>query len=255
MQVIRDLHEWQALRHNQLSNQSIGLVPTMGALHQGHLSLIQQSQVEQNLTVVSIFVNRPQFDQPDDFTFYPRNQTTDLELLEKAKIDFCLMPEHEVMYHDNYHFQVTENSFSQMMEGSHRPGHFTGVLTVVMKLLQLVRPTAAYFGEKDYQQYELIRSMTKAFFMEVDIKAGSTMREVSGLPSSSRNQRLSPAERELADAFAQIFHQQLPIEQITTQLQNLGIAVDYVEEYQARRYAAVRVGSIRLLDNYSTLYP
>lgn len=252
MQCIHELKDWHKYRNACPNHQSIGFVPTMGALHQGHLSLIETSQRENDLTVVSIFVNPTQFNQADDFTHYPRTLEADLNLLQQAGVQACLMPEPQTVYNDNYRFQINENAFSQQMEGQHRPGHFTGVLTVVMKLLQLVRPNRAYFGEKDYQQYQLIHDMAAAFFMNVEIKACPTIREASQLPFSSRNQRLSVEQRALADDFARIFHQPIAIDMIHSQLQAKGITVDYIEEFNNRRFIAVRIGPIRLLDNYFT---
>ncbi len=248
MQIIQNLEEWRAFRP---MNQSIGFVPTMGALHQGHVSLMQASQRDNDLTVVSIFVNPTQFNNPDDFTHYPRTLDIDLDILKATKVDVCLLPEPQAIYKDNYQFQITENKFSQLMEGQHRSGHFTGVLTVVMKLLQIVRPTNAYFGEKDYQQYRLIHDMAEAFFMEVNIRACPTIREPSGLALSSRNQRLTPSQRESATQFAKIFHQKIPLANILSQLQTLGIDIDYVEDHNNRRFAAVHIGEIRLIDNYT----
>ncbi len=250
MQIIHEIKEWHAFRNTCPAHQSIGFVPTMGALHQGHISLIEASQRENDRTVVSIFVNPTQFNQTDDFTHYPRTLDADLNLLKQAGVQACLVPEPEAIYNDNYQFQITENAFSQLMEGGHRPGHFTGVLTVVMKLLQLVRPNLAYFGEKDYQQFQLIHDMAAAFFMNVDIKACPTIREPSRLPFSSRNQRLTPEQRNLADEFARIFHQPISIDIICSQLQAMGITVDYIEEHENRRFIAVQIGAIRLLDNY-----
>lgn len=252
MQTIHTLKEWQIFRNASPTQQSIGFVPTMGALHQGHLSLIEASQRENELTVVSIFVNPTQFNQADDFTHYPRTLEADLALLKQANVHACFVPKPEEIYHDNYQFQINETALSQLMEGRYRPGHFTGVLTVVMKLLQLVRPDRAYFGEKDYQQFQLIHQMASALFMNVEIKACPTIREASGLPFSSRNQRLTPEQRHLANQFAGIFHQPIiAIDDIRSKLQSLGITVDYIEEREKRRFIAVRIGEIRLLDNYT----
>ena len=130
-------------------------------------------------------------------------------------------------------------------------GHFQGVLTVVMKLLNITRPNRAYFGEKDYQQFLLIKSMTSAFFLNVDIVACPTIREPSGLAYSSRNNRLTTEQKNQALEFARIFHQNKSCSLISEELKALGIGVDYIEEYQGRRYAAVLIGNVRLIDNYS----
>jgi pantoate--beta-alanine ligase len=132
-----------------------------------------------------------------------------------------------------------------------RPGHFSGVLTVVMMWLQIVKPQRSYFGEKDYQQYQLIRDMTQTFFMDIEIIACPTIREASGLAFSSRNTLLNAEERHVAEQFAQIFHQNKTCEDITKELRQLGINIDYVEDRQQRRFAAVYIGDIRLIDNYA----
>lgn len=251
MQLIQDLSQWRAFRNACPNGQSIGLVPTMGVLHKGHVSLMKTSQQENDLTVVSLFVNQTQFNNPDDFALYPRPLDADLELLKQTGVDVCLLPDHHSIYKDDYRFRIIENKQTERMEGRIRPGHFTGVLTVVMKLLQLVRPTRVYFGEKDYQQFQLIHDMVDAFFMDIEVKACPTIREPSQLPYSSRNQRLTPDEYDLAEQFAQIFHQQIPIDSILAQLSAIGIRVDYVEEHDNRRFAAVNIGDIRLIDNYA----
>jgi pantoate--beta-alanine ligase len=136
------------------------------------------------------------------------------------------------------------------MEGKERPGHFNGVLTVVMKLFNMIQPQRAYFGEKDYQQYLLIREMTAAFFMDIEIKVCPTIRETSGLAYSSRNNRLTQDQRQKAEKFATIFHQPKPCEELTDTLQNIGVTVEYLEEFQGRRFTAVWIDDIRLIDNY-----
>lgn len=250
MQIIHDLAQWHLRRKNYPATVSIGFAPTMGALHRGHLSLLETSRQENDLTVTSIFVNPTQFNQPEDLKHYPRTLEKDLELLENAGVDVCLLPDEREIYHDGYRYQLSEHKFSQVMEGQHRPGHFNGVLTVVMKLLNIVKPTRAYFGEKDYQQYQLIHDMAKAFFMDVEIKSCPTMREPSGLALSSRNMRLSPDQYEMATQFAQVFHQDSPVDSIIMELNALGITIDYIEEQFNRRFAAVKIGDIRLIDNY-----
>lgn len=251
MQIINHITQWRSVRASVPNNSSIGFVPTMGNLHQGHASLFQASVRENAVTVVSLFVNPTQFNQTDDFIHYPRTQEADLNILRQSGVDYCLLPDEKTMYADDYRFQVQESTETQYLEGKQRPGHFTGVLTVVMKLLQLVKPHNAYFGEKDYQQYQLIRDMVAAFFMDIDIKSCPTIREPSLLPYSSRNQRLKPQELELAHRFAQIFHSTNNCETIIAKLKDIEIDVEYVEEYDNRRYAAVKIGDVRLIDNYA----
>ena len=249
MQIYHDMNEWCSVRHTLPSELSLGFVPTMGNLHLGHTSLFQQSVKENDITIASIFVNPTQFNHKDDFTHYPRTLDEDLALLAKAQIDYCILPSEQALYADGYRFQVQENQESQAMEGKHRPGHFNGVLSVVMKLLNLARPNRAYFGEKDCQQFQLIRDMVDAFFMNIEIKPCPTIRAASGLALSSRNNRLTPRELQLADQFAAIFHSNQSHEQMIHALTVLGIHVEYIEEQVNRRFAAVRIGEIRLIDN------
>lgn len=252
MQLYYSLDEWRVVRAGLPNHLSIGFVPTMGHLHAGHASLMAASLRENDLTVASIYVNRMQFNNREDFDLYPRTLESDLEMLKNNGVTHCLIPSEEDMYPDDFRYRLSEVKRSEMMEGRFRPDHFTGMLTIVMKLLQLVKPHRGYFGEKDYQQYSLIRDMVNAFFMDIEIVACPTIRESSGLPYSSRNTRLSEEARRLADEFARVFHQhQVSCEIIMQQLMALGIAVDYIEEHQQRRYAAVKVGGIRLIDNYS----
>ncbi len=251
MQIYHDIQEWHAVRNLILPHLSLGFVPTMGNLHVGHASLFTKSKCENDLTAASIFINRNQFNQAEDFNHYPRTLDADIQLLEKSGVDYCIIPNEQDMYADDYRYQIHETKRSEHLEGEYRPGHYTGVLTVVMKLLNLVKPHRSYFGEKDYQQFQLIRDMVAAFFMNIKIIACPTIREASGLPYSSRNNRLSPAERKLADQFALLFHQTPSCEDILRQLNELGIEVDYIKDYNNRRYAAVKIGKVRLIDNFS----
>lgn len=252
MKVFESIEVWKAYQKQHLSNQSIGFVPTMGNLHQGHLSLCAKSQAENDVTVVSIFINPTQFNDPADFAAYPQTLTKDIELLEKQTVDFCICPKVEELYADDYRYQVSENHISCQLEGAFRPGHFTGMLTVVLKLLLGIAPKRAYFGEKDYQQYLLVRDMVKSFFIDCEIIACPIIREPSGLPFSSRNSRLSADERAIAEEVARIFnHPNITLSQIEEQLLQLGVEIDYLAEHWHRRLMAVRVGNIRLLDNYS----
>jgi len=251
MQIIYDLDEWINLRKTLSPELTLGLVPTMGNLHAGHASLFSASKKENERTISSLFVNPTQFNQEDDFKHYPRTLEQDLEIMAYSGIDFCIIPDEKAIYADGYNYQIQENEFCQLMEGKHRPGHFNGVLTVVMKLLNLVKPQRAYFGEKDYQQYLLIRDMAKAFFMDVTVKSCPTIREASGLAYSSRNNRLTREQKILAEEFATLFHQhEKSCTQIHKELVAKDIIVEYIEEHQGRRFTAVRIGDIRLIDNY-----
>lgn len=251
MQLFHNLDEWQKFRSTIPHNKTIGFVPTMGNLHAGHASLFTQSINENDYTVSSLFVNPTQFNNHDDYQNYPRTVEHDIELMKTLGVDYCLLPEEKSIYKDGYQFQIHENKLCQLMEGQHRPGHFNGVLTIVMKLLNLTRPTKAYFGEKDYQQYLLIKEMVTAFFMAIEIIPCPTIRENSGLAFSSRNNRLTPEQKQLAERFAQVFHQHQSCAQIIQELNTFGILVEYIEEHFGRRFAAVKIGEIRLIDNYS----
>lgn len=249
--VIQSLAEWQALR--QGLPQNVGFVPTMGNLHEGHYSLMERCRRENTVSILSIFINPTQFNHANDYVHYPKTFAADIDLAQIAKVDYVLAPDYAALYPDDYHYQVNETGYSQAMEGRSRPGHFTGMLTVVLKLLLLVRAQRAYFGEKDYQQLTLVRGMVKAFFLNTEIIACPTMRNDFGLPYSSRNNRLSPTQYQQARQFPVIFHAALTCEEISRQLTAQGFVVDYVEEHDGRRFAAVRLGEIRLIDNIECL--
>jgi pantoate--beta-alanine ligase len=248
MKIFRSISEWQAYR-SALQETPLGFVPTMGALHQGHLSLVEASRSQNALTIVSVFINPKQFDESADFEAYPADHQQDLERLKKAGVDVVLLPDATQIYTDDYRFKITENDFSRRLCGAHRPGHFDGVLTVVMRLLNLVRPDNAYFGEKDYQQLQLIRDMTAAFFMPVNIVACATVRETDGLAMSSRNRHLDEQQRVKAAALYASLKQGPTVDQARQRLAGLGFEVDYVEDVAGRRLAAVRLGNTRLIDN------
>ncbi|MBA2657557.1 MAG: pantoate--beta-alanine ligase [Tatlockia sp.] len=251
MQIFHSLAEWLSFRNSLAPELSLGFVPTMGNLHEGHLALYARSIAENEHSCASIFINPTQFNRSNDFHNYPRSLDLDLEKLQQAGVDYCLLPTEQEVYPDSYRFQLQETELCLLLEGKHRPGHFTGVLTVVMKLLNLVRPKLVYLGEKDYQQFLLIRDMAASFFMNLEVKACPTVREISGLAYSSRNNRLTASQRLEADNFAQIFHQQKTGEQIKSELEAAGLNVEYLEDYNERRYVAVMIGEIRLIDNYA----
>ena len=253
MQIFNTIESWRSFRATLSPHSQLGFAPTMGNLHRGHQSLFIRSKAENEYTATSLFVNPTQFNKPDDFTLYPRTLEADLQLMEDAGVDFCILPSEQEMYADGYRYQIQENKLCTLMEGAHRPGHFNGVLTVVMKLVQLVKPARAYFGEKDYQQFLLIKGMVETFFMDTVIIPCPTIREPSGLAYSSRNSRLTAEQKILAEEFAQIFHKNQSCAMIIEALKEKGIGVDYIEEYQNRRFAAVLIGDIRLIDNYSIL--
>lgn len=248
MKIWPSLAQWQAYRAS-LSGPSIGLVPTMGALHDGHRSLFERSVAECDLSVASVFINPTQFDDDGDLKAYPRDVAGDQALLADAGVDHLIMPRPEEVYPDGYRYRVTESGLSDRFCGAHRPGHFDGVLTVVLKLFNLVRPDRAYFGLKDYQQLTLIEDMVQALFLPVQVVACEIVREPDGLAMSSRNRRLSAEQRRRAAALPRLLGQGLSVEATIEQLELAGLSVDYVEEYRQRRLAAVRIGDIRLIDN------
>lgn len=251
MQIFHNLNEWSAFRRQLPQQSTLGFAPTMGNLHPGHASLFKAAKTENDYCVATIFVNPTQFNNKEDYIHYPRTIEADLAIAKESGVDFCILPVEEALYPDAYNYQIHENELSKIMEGSHRPGHFSGVLTIVMKLLNLVKPNCAYFGEKDYQQLLLIREMVSAFFMDIKIHSCPTIRESSGLAYSSRNNRLSPPQKLLAETFARIFHQGKEPESIIKALHAQGIEVDYIQDVGDRRFAAVKIGTIRLIDNYS----
>jgi pantoate--beta-alanine ligase len=187
-------------------NKTIGLVPTMGALHQGHAALVRRSVAENDVCVVSVFVNPTQFNNKEDLQKYPRTLEKDVELLTQLGVHFVFAPSPEEMYSAeemNTQFSFDFNGLDKVMEGKMRPGHFNGVVQVVSRLFELVRPTRAYFGEKDFQQLAIIhhmveRSTMKTNFTDLKIIDCPIVREESGLALSSRNQRLSEAEKSIA---------------------------------------------------------
>jgi len=230
-----------------------GFVPTMGALHEGHVSLLARAKAENARAVASIFVNPAQFDDPGDLARYPRTLEADLERLRGAGCDLVFLPRADELYPDGYRYRVTESAHSLELEGAARPGHFDGVLTVVLKLLLLVRPERAYFGEKDYQQLRLVEGLVEAFFLDTTIVRCPTLREADGLAMSSRNRLLTPAERAQAPAFRRVLAESLaagrPAGAAAAALAREGFDVDYVADRDGRRLGAVRIGKVRLIDN------
>lgn len=249
MQVIDSIHEWKKIR-NTLQNESLGFVPTMGNLHAGHASLLQRSIQENSKTILSIFVNPTQFNDANDLTRYPKTLDADLEIAQSLGVDYLFFPNADMMYPDGYRYRVTENEFSAQLEGQHRPGHFDGVLTVVLKLFNIVRPHRAYFGEKDRQQLLLIQDMVKALFLDIDIIACPTIRDSAGLALSSRNQFLSPEHKQLATKFPEILQSNRTAQEIVSDLSDNGFVVDYVQDYGQYRFGAVKIESVRLIDNF-----
>jgi pantoate--beta-alanine ligase len=250
MTVFDQIARWQSERTAQRrAGVTLGFVPTMGALHEGHLSLVRRSRSENDRTLVSIFVNPTQFNDAADMTAYPRTPDADMHALRAEGADFILAPDSAELYPDDYRYRVTEVAYSRVLEGAHRPGHFDGVLTVVLKLLQIAAAERAYFGEKDWQQLGLVRGMAEAFFLPTAIIPCAIVRDADGLALSSRNARLSPADRARASQFYEALSSSATAAEVVRRLNASGFLVDYVEDLDGRRLGAVRIGGVRLIDN------
>jgi len=194
--TIKEIKENLSLQ--KVSGKTIGFVPTMGALHQGHLSLLENARKENDITVCSIFINPIQFNNKEDYNKYPRSTESDILILEKANCDFLFMPEESEMYPDDKIINYDLGGLDKYMEGAFRPGHFNGVAVVVKKLFDIVEPDNAYFGQKDFQQLAIIKYVVKQLKIPIQIIGCQTVRENDGLAMSSRNQRLTPEQRTLA---------------------------------------------------------
>lgn len=256
-------------------NKTIGLVPTMGALHQGHASLVRRCVAGNDVTFVSVFVNPTQFNNKEDLVKYPRNLQADAELLTDMGVDFVFAPTPEEMYtaeEMNQTFAFDFGGLDQVMEGKYRPGHFNGVVQIVSKLFRLVQPNRAYFGEKDYQQLAIIHRMVEVMHMDVQICDCPIVREQTGLALSSRNQRLTEQQRTTAQNIARVLFEsrQLTQSQTVQQVQSWvieqinridGLTVEYYEIVDqttlqpvsdfshAVGCVTVYCGDVRLIDN------
>jgi pantoate--beta-alanine ligase len=223
----------------------VGLVPTMGAFHDGHLALFRAARDENDVVVASLFVNPAQFGEGEDLARYPRDEAHDARLAEEAGVDVLYVPDAEEIYPPGFETWVDVERLGSLLEGAHRPGHFRGVATVCLKLSNLVRPARAYFGQKDAQQVAVVRRMVRDLAVPVEIRVVPTVRDEDGLALSSRNAYLSPEDRERARSLPRALAAHDP---------GLldGLEVDYFEEadFEPRVLAAaVRVGGTRLIDN------
>ena len=223
----------------------LGLVPTMGAFHEGHLALFRAARAENDVVVASLFVNPAQFGEGEDLDRYPRDEEHDARLAEKAGVDLLYVPAADEIYPPGFETWVEVERLGSILEGQHRPGHFRGVATVCLKLFNLVRPRRAYFGQKDAQQVAVVRRMVRDLAVPVEVRVVPTARDEDGLALSSRNAYLSPEERRQALALPRALAAR------DRSLLN-GLEVDYFEEadFEPRVLAAaVRVGETRLIDN------
>lgn len=188
-------------------NKKVGFVPTMGALHQGHLALVKEAKRNSDICVVSIFVNPRQFNNPSDFKLYPKHPDRDIELLKTNGCDVLFLPESDDIYSNYDGYDVDLEGIDNVLEGKYRPGHFKGVIDVVYRLFDIVRPHKSFFGQKDYQQLVIIKKMTDIAMPDIEIVECPTVREKSGLAMSSRNQRLTEEQKESASQIYKIINE------------------------------------------------
>jgi pantoate--beta-alanine ligase len=247
MKIVRTIAE---VREVVQPFSEVGLVPTMGAFHEGHLSLFAAARAESDAVVASLFVNPAQFGPAEDLARYPRDEERDAQAAEEAGVDFLFVPSAEEMYPQGFQTWIDVEDLGQRLEGEFRPGHFRGVATVCCKLFNIVRPRRAYFGQKDVQQAAVVKRVVADLNLDVEIRVLPTIRDEDGLALSTRNAYLSPEEREAALALPRA----LATKDLTQARELLqGLEVDYVEvaELDGQRVlaAAVRVGDTRLIDN------
>lgn len=254
------------------TGERVALVPTMGALHDGHMALVEAAKRAAERVVVSIFVNPKQFGPNEDLAKYPRKELADSRMLAAAGVDLLWMPPVEVMYPDGFATSVSVRGISEVLDGAHRPGHFDGVATVVAKLFNQVRPDIALFGEKDWQQLAVIRRLAADLDLDVEIQGVPTQREDDGLALSSRNVYLVPEDRARAVALPRALgvaeraiakggDPEAALAQAREMLTAAGFEIDYValadaetlgapvEGHPMRLLAAARIGGTRLIDN------
>ncbi len=276
MKLIESLAEMQDLQYP--AGSKIGFVPTMGYLHEGHLSLVQCAKAENDISVVSIFVNPAQFGPTEDLQSYPRDLKRDLELLEAMHVDYVFFPTPQMMYPAGYRSWVEVQGLSDILCGASRPGHFRGVCTVVLKLIHLVRPDSMYMGEKDFQQLCILRTMAQDLNSRVRIVGCPIVRERDGLAKSSRNVYLSAEEHDIALSLSQALLQARAMKGAGTlearelisaakgMLQKAGARIDYVHivdsrtlqdqtwlDEHSRMLIAAWVGKTRLIDNMALI--
>jgi pantoate--beta-alanine ligase len=240
----RELEPWRS--------GSIGLVPTMGSLHDGHLALLRAARAECDGVVMSLFVNPTQFADDGDLARYPRYEERDLELARREGVDLVFAPSVEEMYPPGFQTWVDVTELGSILEGHFRPGHFRGVATVVLKLFTIVDPTRAYFGQKDAQQVEVIRRVIRDLALEVELRVVPVVRDADGLALSSRNVLLSSSERAAALALPRALRSRDRRVALAKLHDASGVEVDYVELADfdpPTLVGAVRVGSTRLIDN------
>jgi len=274
MQIIDNIQAMQEIGNNWSAGKKIGFVPTMGYFHQGHLSLVGQANKQCEITVVSIFVNPSQFGPNEDFESYPRDMQRDLELLSKYKVDYVFSPNPEQMYPQDYRTWVEVEGLSSILCGASRPGHFRGVATVILKLINIIKPNFMFMGEKDFQQVTVLQTMLKDLNCETQIVPCPIIREEDGLAMSSRNVYLNPEQRKQALCLYRAIQQaqakykqglrdtNLLKKQAADLIINSGGKIDYISfvepktlqevaiaDDNTRIMLAVFIGKTRLIDN------
>jgi pantoate--beta-alanine ligase len=249
VRVVRTIDEVRAALGPRRGEPRIGLVPTMGAFHDGHVSLFRAARAECGTVVVSLFVNPAQFQEETDLERYPHDEARDVAVAKREGVDLVFVPPATEMYPDGFQTWVEVTELGSILEGTFRPGHFRGVATICLKLFNVVRPDVAYFGQKDAQQVEVIRRLVRDLDLELELRVLPTVRDEDGLALSSRNARLSPEERRQALALPRA----LATRDADEALRLLdGIPVDYVEVADFDPpvlAAAIRIGGTRLIDN------
>jgi pantoate--beta-alanine ligase len=272
---VAQMQQWSSNEHK--AGNTVGFIPTMGALHEGHAHLFSRSVSEQHRTVVSIFVNPLQFNNEADLDAYPRQLEQDIVIAEQQSIDVLFVPSYDEMYPTGFSSTVSAGAIATSMEGLHRPGHFDGVATVVIKLLNAVQPNVAYFGEKDFQQVAVIRQVVRDLNLSCEVASVPTVREPNGLALSSRNARLTPEtkiEARQVYSFLQQFVKAIHSDKISTEILRIRFTeeiqtttsgtVEYIEVVDSKTLQpvlaldagcticiAVWFGDVRLIDNIS----
>ena len=275
MEIFYEIKPLRAFLNGKRKNpSSIGLVPTMGALHQGHIELIKASRGQNDLTVCSIYVNPTQFNNAFDLEKYPRTLDSDKEKLEKAGCDLIFAPSNEEMYQGTSQIRFDVGEIGSFWEGEFRPGHFNGVAQVVCKLFNIVQPHRAYFGQKDFQQYKVIEKLVDELQFDIQLTSVPIFRELNGLAMSSRNQRLNETEKENATVFYQSLlmasellkkgEQIIAVKDKVRQMceANPNVKLEYIEWVDTKNLKPVQnvlagsvlliagyVGEVRLIDN------
>ena len=259
MRLVRTIADVRQALEPLRAGARVGLVPTMGAFHEGHLSLFRAARSECDVVVVSLFVNPAQFGPEEDFDRYPRDERRDMRLAEEAGVDVLFAPGAEELYPPGHQTGVDVEELSRELEGAARPGHFRGVATVCLKLFNIVRPQRAYFGQKDAQQVAVVERLVRDLNLEVEIRVLPTVRDADGLALSSRNRYLSDDERRRALALPRALEAGRhafvtgsdPVTAARAELDGLDADYVAVADFGRRRVlaAAVRVGGTRLIDN------